>query len=130
MIVGKINTGCSPIIYHISCNRLGKGSNSYIIIYTKVSLEVDLLARDRHCNKEKSVCGIVSPKTFYQPISSQFYKILQQTDEQKINPAYSLGHGHDISVISGGQKTSGRGVQHYVIKVVSDLWQVGRLVYI
>jgi len=30
----------------------------------------------------------------------------------------------------GGQKTSGRGVQHYVIKFVSDFRQVGRLVYI
>ena len=42
MIVGKIHCkyyGCSPIIYRISCNSLGKGSISCINLYTEVALE-------------------------------------------------------------------------------------------
>ena len=35
-----------------------------------------------------------------------------------------------FQLYGGGQKTSGRGVKHYVIKLINDLRLVGRLVYI
>jgi hypothetical protein len=59
-------------------------------------------------------------------------KILQQTDGQKTNPVYSLGHGHEkiIHTRLGLGLSSLNELVLYVIKFVSDLWQVSRLVYI